>query len=155
MRKNLMVATAAERLPSAMDLKQKIALAEAEEASRLARKLAEADAERRALIDELSKPVSISDDEAIGRAIKIIERAVADGRTEAQVYRFPSKICTDRGRAINQQEKDWGNTLVGVPKQIFDLWRKYFQPRGYKLTAEIITFVDGMPGDIAMTLKWD
>lgn len=147
--------SATDRLPSAKSLKEKLALAEAEEASKLARKLAEAEAEKRALIDELTKPVSVSDEEAIGRAIKIIERAVANGRTEAQVYRFPSKICTDRGRAINQREPDWGNTLVGVPRQIYELWQKYFQPQGYKLSAEIVSFADGLPGDIALTLKWD
>ena len=93
--------------------------------------------------------------QAVEQAIKIIERAVANGRTEAQVYRFPSKICTDRGRAINQREPDWGNTLVGVPRQIYELWQKYFQPQGYKLSAEIVSFADGLPGDIAITLKWD
>jgi hypothetical protein len=48
----------------------------------------------------------------------------------------------------------WENTLTGVPKEIYQLWAKYFRPRGYKLKVEIIDFPGGMPGDIAMTLKW-
>ena len=46
-------------------------------------------------------------------------------------------------------------TLTGLPKEIHQLWAKYFRERGYKLRVEIIDFPGGMPGDIAMTLKWD
>ena len=59
-----------------------------------------------------------------------------------------------KGRAINQQERGWENTLTGVPKEIYQLWAKYFRARGYKLKVEIIDFPGGMPGDVAMTLKW-
>ena len=143
-----------ELLPSASDVMKKLALAEAEEASKQARKLAEAEAEKKALLDQLKKPSGLSDEEAIRRAIKIIERAVSNGKTEVQVHRFPNQLCTDRGRAINQQEPGWENTLTGVPKEIYQLWAKYFRARGYKLKVEIIDFPGGMPGDVAMTLKW-
>jgi hypothetical protein len=143
-----------ELLPSASDFMKKLALAEAEEASKQARQLAEAEAEKQALLDRLKKPSGLSDEEAIQRAIKIIERAVSNGRTEVQVHRFPKQLCTDKGRAINQQEAGWENTLTGVPKEIYQLWTKYFRPRGYKLKVEIIDFPGGVPGDIAMTLKW-
>ena len=59
------------------------------------------------------KPSGVSDDEGIKRAVKIIERAVSNGRTEVQVDRFPNQLCTDHGRAINQQEPGWENTLTG------------------------------------------
>jgi hypothetical protein len=143
-----------ELLPSASDFMKKLALAEAEEASKQARQIAEAEAEKQALLDRFKKPSGLSDEEAIQRAIKIIERAVANGKTEVQVHRFPNLLCTDKGRAINQQEPGWENTLTGVPKEIFQLWAKYFRPRGYKLKVEIIDFPGGMPGDVAMTLKW-
>jgi hypothetical protein len=143
-----------ELLPSAKDFMKKLALAEAEEASKQARQIAEAEAEKKALLDRLTKPSGVSDEEAIQRAIKIIERAVANGKTEVQVHRFPNQLCTDKGRAINQQEPGWENTLTGVPKEIHQLWAKYFRPRGYKLKVEIIDFPGGMPGDVAMTLKW-
>jgi hypothetical protein len=106
-----------ELLPSAGDYMKKLALAEAEEASKQARQHAEAEAEKQALLDRLKQPSGLSDEEAIQRAIKIIERAVANGRTEVQVHRFPNRLCTDKGRAINQQEPGWANTLTGVPSQ--------------------------------------
>src|SRR5258707_626002 len=141
-------------LPTAGDFMKKLALAEVEEASKQAAKLAAAEAEKKALLDQFTQPSGISDEEAIQRAIKIIERAVSNGKSEVQVHRFPSQLCTDGGRAINQQEPGWENTLTGVPKEIYQLWAKYFQPRGYKLRVEIIDFPGGMPGDVAMTLKW-
>jgi hypothetical protein len=141
-------------LPSAGDFMKKLALAEAEEASKQARQLAEAEAEKKSLLDQLTKPSGLSDEEAIRRAIKIIERAVSNGRTEVQVHRFPNQLCTDRGRAINQQEAGWENTLTGRPKEIYEFWAKYFRPRGYKLRVEIVDFPGGVPGDVAMTLKW-
>jgi hypothetical protein len=143
-----------ELLPSASDFMKKLALAEAEEATKQARKLAEAEAEKKALLDQFTKPSGLSDEEAIQRAIKIIERAVSNGRTEVQVHRFPNQLCTDRGRAINQQEPGWENTLTGVPKEIYELWAKYFRQRGYRLKVEIVDFPGGMPGDVGMTLKW-
>jgi hypothetical protein len=142
-------------LPTAGDFMKKLALTEAEEAAKQARKLAEEEAEKKSLLDHLTKPSGVSDEEGIRRAIKIIERAVSNGRTEVQVHRFPNQLCTDKGRAINQQEPGWENTLTGVPKEIYELWAKYFRPRGYKLKVEIIDFPGGMPGDVGMTLKWD
>jgi hypothetical protein len=149
-----MAKTADELLPSAKDVMQKIALAEAEEASKQARQRAEAEAEKKALLDQLNKPSGLSDEEAIARAIKIIERAMANRLTEVQVHRFPNQLCTDKGRAINQQEPGWEKTLTGVPKEIYQLWEKYFRPRGYKLKVQIVDFPGGIPGDVGMTLSW-
>jgi hypothetical protein len=143
-----------ELLPSAEDVMKKIALAEAEEASKEARLRAEAEAEKKALLDQLNKPSGLSDEEAIARAIKIIERAMHNRVTEVQVHRFPNQLCTDKGRAINQQEPGWEKTLTGVPKEIYQLWDKYFRPRGYRLRVQIVDFPGGMPGDIGMTLSW-
>lgn len=141
-------------LPSAKEVMQKIALAEAEEARKQSLMLAEAKAEKKALIDQLTKPSGISEEEAIGRAVKIINRAMENRITEVEVFRFPNQLCSDNGRAINQQEPGWEKTLTGSPKEIYQLWEKYFRPRGYKLKVQIVDFPDGMPGDIAMTLGW-
>ena len=144
-----------ELLPSAGDFMKKLALAEAEAASKEAAKHAAAEAEKKALLDHLTKPSGVSDEEGIQRAIKIIERAVANGKIEVQVYRFPNILCTDKGRAINQQEPGWETTLTGVPKEIYQVWHKHFRPRGYRLRVQIIDFPGGMPGDVAMTLCWE
>ena len=143
-----------ELLPKASDIMKKVALAEAEEAAKQARKLADAEAEKQALLDHFKKPSGISDDEGIRRAVKIIERAVSNGLTEVQVCRFPNKLCTDRGRAINQQEPGWENTLTGIPKEIFQLWADYLKPRGYRIGYQIIDYPGGVPGDIAITIAW-
>jgi hypothetical protein len=150
-----MATTLDELLPTAKHFMQKLALAEAEEASKQARKLAEAEAEKQSLLDHFTKPSGVSDEEGIRRAIVIIERAVSNGKTEVQVCRFPNRLCTDKGRAINQQEPGWESTLTGLPKEIHQLWAKYFRSRGYKLKVEVVDFPGGMPGDIGMTLKWD
>ncbi len=143
-----------ELLPDAKDFLRKIALAESERATKEAQHHAEAEAEKKALIDQLSAPSGLSDEEAIKRGIKIIERAVSNGLTEVQFHRFPNQMCTDRGRAINQREDGWPNTLTGVPKEIYQLWDTYFRPRGYKLLVEIVDYPGGLPGDVGMTLKW-
>lgn len=141
-------------LPSAKEVMQKIALAEIEEAEKQARMLAEAQAEKKALIDELSKPSSISEEEAIRRAMAIIERGMKNRKTESEVFRFSNQLCTDKGRAINQQEPGWEETLTGEPKEMLQFWRKYLRPRGYKLRVQIVDFPAGLPGDVGMTLSW-
>ena len=141
-------------LPSAKDVRAKIALAEAEEAENEARARGEAEAEKKALIDQLSKPSGISEEEAIRRGLTIIERAVKNRLTEVEVFRFPNQLCTDKGRAINQQEPGWEKTLTGHPKEIYLLWERYLRPRGYKLKAQVADFSGGIPGDIAMALSW-
>jgi hypothetical protein len=149
------VASIDNLLPSAKDFMKKLAVAEAEEAAKQAKKDAEAAAEKQALLDHLKAPSGVSDEEGIRRAVKMIERAVGNGKSEVQVYRFSNKLCTDGGRAINQQEAGWEKTLTGVPNEIYGLWDRHFRARGYKLKAEIVDFPNGMPGDVGMTLKWD
>jgi hypothetical protein len=128
-------------------------MAEAEKAAEAMRKHAEAEAEKRHLLEAVSKP-SLSDEEAVQRGVAMIQRAVKNGQTEVQVYRFPNELCTDHGRAINQTEPGWESTLTGVPKQVYELWNTYFRPRGYKLRVQIVDWPGGVPGDIAMTLSW-
>jgi hypothetical protein len=141
-------------LPTAQELMEKLALAEAEKASEAARKHALAEAEKKALLDKLTKPLGVSDEERIKRATAIIERAVANGLTEVQVYRFPNSLCTDHGRAINQQEPGWETTLTGLPNELYKFWDRHLRPLGYKLKVQIVDFPEGMPGDVGMTLKW-
>jgi hypothetical protein len=141
-------------LPKVQDLRKKMALVEAEKASAAMRKHAQEEAEKKALLDHLSAPSGISDEEAIRRATAIIERAVSSGLTEVQVFRFPNVLCSDHGRAINQQEAGWEQTLTGIPKEIYELWSRHFRQRGYKLRVQIIDFPGGMPGDVGMTLAW-
>ena len=71
----------------------------------------------KALIDKLSKPSGISEQEALKRAAETVQRAVKNGLTEVEVFRFPNALCTDNGRAINNgMEPGWEIPLTGPPE---------------------------------------
>jgi molybdopterin-biosynthesis enzyme MoeA-like protein len=142
------------KLPTAQEVMEKLALAEAEKASAALRKQSDAEAEMKMLLEKLTKASGVSDEEALRRVGIIIERAVSNGLTEVQVYRFPNALCTDHGRAINQQEQGWETTLTGLPKEMFQFWERQLRPRGYKIKFQIVDFPNGMPGDVGITLKW-
>src|SRR5438552_2370489 len=141
-------------IPTAKEVQVQAALKEAEKADQDARRLVAAEAEKRALIDKLREPSGLTEDEKVKLASTIIQRAVRNGLTEVQVYRFPNSLCTDRGRAINQQEPGWEKTLQGIPAEIFRLWSDYLKPRGYRIKYQIVDFPGGVPGDISITLAW-
>jgi hypothetical protein len=141
-------------LPTAKEIQKQAALKEAEMADAHQKLLAAAEAEKRALIDELGKPSGLSEEEKIKKASTVIQRAVKNGLSEVQVYRFPNILCTDRGRAINQMEAGWEKTLTGIPKEIYQLWKDYLQPRGYRISYQVIDFPGGVPGDIGIILSW-
>ena len=141
-------------LPSANEMMEKLALAEAEKAEAASRRQAEAEAEKKLLLEKITKPSGVSDEEAMQRVAVIIQRAVSNGQTEVQVYRFPNQLCTDHGRAINQQEAGWEKTLTGLPKEMYEFWNRQLRPLGYKLRFQIIDWPDGLPGDVGITLKW-
>jgi hypothetical protein len=141
-------------LPTAQEMMEELALAEAEKAEAAARKHAEAEAEKKQLLDKITKPSGVSDEEAMKRVAVIVNRAVANGLTEVQVYRFPNELCTDHGRAINQQEAGWEKTLTGLPKEMYEFWDRRLKPLGYKIRFQIVDWPGGMPGDVGITLKW-
>ncbi|SHN71346.1 hypothetical protein [Bradyrhizobium erythrophlei] len=143
-----------ELLPTAKEIQKQAAIKEAEKADQQARLIAAAEAEERALIESLSKPSGLSEDDKIRLAATVIQRAVRNGLSEVQVYRFPNSLCTDRGRAVNQQEPGWEKTLTGIPREIFQLWSDYLKPRGYRIRYQIVDFPGGMPGDISIVIVW-
>jgi hypothetical protein len=142
------------KLLSVKELQAKIALAESEKAAAAMRQHEAAEEEKKALLDRLTKPSGLSDDEIAERASIVINRAVENGLMAVQVFRFPHHLCTDDGRAINQAEAGWETTLTGVPKEIYDFWKRRLQPEGYHIRYEVIDYPGGMPGDIGITLSW-
>jgi hypothetical protein len=141
-------------LPTALDCQKKSAEMEAEKAAEYMRKRQAAEAEKKELLDRLAEPSGVSDDERMRRAAAIIKRAVSNGLTEVEVGRFSNKLCTDGGRAINQQEPGWNETLTGLPNELYHFWKKYLEPRGYRVKYQIAEWPNGMPGDISITLMW-
>ncbi len=142
-------------LPSAKEAMERLALAEAKKASEALRQKEKADAAKKAQLDQLFKPSGISEQEAYKRATTIIERAVNNGLTEVEVLRFPNELCSDGGRAINNElEPGWENTLTGLPQEMYQFWARHLRPLGYKIRVKVVDFSGGMPGDIGFTLKW-
>jgi hypothetical protein len=141
-------------LPTAREIQKQAALEEAERAEEQARAAAAADAEKKALIETLGKPSGLSEHDKVKLASSVIQRAVRNRLTEVQVYRFPNILCTDKGRAIDQQEAGWEKTLTGIPREIFQLWNDHLKPRGYRISYQIIDFTGDMPGDIGITISW-
>jgi hypothetical protein len=136
-------------LPDASEFRKKLALAEAGEASRQARQRAEADAEKKALIDQFLKPSGVSDEEGVRRGVKIIERAVSNGLTEVQVHRFPNSLCTDHGRAINQGEPGWEETLTGVPRKFINCGTNTFDHAGTNFWSKSPIILEECPGTLS------
>lgn len=141
-------------LPSALDCRTVAAEKEAEKAADFLRARKVAEDEKKELFDKLEKPSGVSDEERMKRAAAIIKRAVGNGLTEVEVGRFPNRLCTDRGRAINQQEPGWEGTLLGLPKELYEFWKKHLQPKGYRIKFQIAEWPNGMPGDFSITLSW-
>ena len=92
--------------------------------------------------------------DAIDRLNAAIRIAAERGLHQLQVVTFPSSLCTDRGRSINNADPEWPGTLTGFSKKAYDYFEKELRPLGYKMTAEIVTWPDGLPGDVALSLKW-
>ncbi len=149
-----MTMTIDDVLPTAKDLQKKLALAEADKAAEAARRIAAEAAEKKALLEQFSRPSGVSDEERMKRAAAIIQRAVTNGQSEVFLGRFPNALCTDHGRAINQAEPGWEKTLTGLPKELYAFWEKYLRPRGYRVRFQIVDFPGGMPGDVGVTLSW-
>jgi len=141
-------------LPSAKDVLEQAARKEAERTAKSRSRTEAVEKERKALIEQLSKPSGLTEEAKVKLAADTIKRAVANGLTKVQVYRFPNALCTDRGRAINQQEAGWEKTLTGIPKEIYALWNDHLREKGYHINYQVVDFSGGVPGDIGVTISW-
>ena len=142
------------KLLTVKELQAKIAEAEGARASAALKAQHAEEEEKRALLERLSKPSGLSDDDIMEKASIIINRAVENGQMSVQVFRFPHSLCTDNGRAINQAEAGWEKTLTGIPREIYEFWKRQLQPRGYHIRYETINYPGGMPGDVGIILSW-
>jgi CBS-domain-containing membrane protein len=80
--------------------------------------------------------------------------AAEHGEKEIMLLSFPSDLCTDQGRAINAPLPDWPKTLRGEAAEIYLRWERELKPRGFHLTARVLDFPGGKPGDIGLFLLW-
>lgn len=113
---------------------------------------------RAELIEALSKPIELTPEKVheITRPLLHKLRVAAEqGKNELMVMRFPNAMCRDGGRAINNANADWADTLTGRPRQAYEFWRERLRPLGYGLAAMIVDWPDGMPGDVGFFLTWE
>lgn len=141
-------------LPTAEQARDKILQAKAQKLLAERKKREQAEAEKRALANRLQKRSGVSDAQALKKVTSIIQKAVSNGVTEVEVYRFPSSLCTDRGVAINNQLPGWEETLVDLPREMYEFWKRHLRARGYRFTCQIVDFPGGVLGDVSVSLKW-
>lgn len=146
-------AKAGDSIPTADDLRMEVLNKQMAEIDRR-QKAKEAEQQKLAAIanEFLSQHVSDRERQMIRT---IVASAVRDGQYEAMVYSFPSTLCTDAGRAINNLDPGWPDTLQGKARELYDGFKANLQPKGYRLKAMILDFPGGMPGNVGFILNWE
>lgn len=146
-----------ESFMSADDLRAYMTEVEMAKASKMLGAMDKAEEARKKLVAALREEIDVTPEKVaeIKQSLANKTRAAAGrGEKEVLVMRFPSALCTDKGRAINNAEADWPTTLTGRPRQAYEFWKEHLQPAKYKLRAMIIDWPGGLPGDIAFFLSW-
>jgi len=92
--------------------------------------------------------------EIVDRIMRRVRNAAANGQTELLLGHFPSAWCTDHGRRINVREEGWPDTLQGLAREFYEFWDANLKATGFHIAVEIISFPDGMPGEVGVTLSW-
>lgn len=104
-------------------------------------------------IKQLMNPIEITR-ERLANFMRRVRSAAERGEHQILILRFPSDMCTDSGRAINNALPGWENTLVGVPRQLVTVWEENLKSLGFRLAAEVLEYPHGMPGDIGLFCRW-
>jgi hypothetical protein len=138
---------------SAADLKTLVQRQQQARAAAEKKHTEEAQAAKKALLQELEKPVQITEQQ-VANALSRFRNAAAAGQSELVVFSFPSQLCPDRGRMINNALEGWQETLVGTPRSIYEAWQRYLKDKGYRFQARVLEYVDGMPGEIGLVISW-
>jgi hypothetical protein len=90
-------------------------------------------------------------DDLVGRAKKAAEH----GEQQYLLLRFPSDLCTDDSRAINNPPNDaWPETLRGEAAEIYQRWHAALRPHGFGIFAQVLDFPNGKLGDVGLFLRW-
>jgi hypothetical protein len=139
--------------PSAEDLRKRLLEEQLAESKKYDEQKLKEQKKLEAFTDDFLKGHVTEDEIAMVR--RLAANAVKDGKFEAMVYSFPSDLCSDGGRAINNSDSDWPETLQGKAKEFYERYLKYGKPQGYRLKAMIINFPGGIPGDVGFFLNWE
>lgn len=144
----------ADQMPS-LSLKDLFA-AKAAAAARRRAEAEEAEAQKKAELAAFSDRVQTYQitEEDRERALGRIRRAFEAGERELMLVKFPSVLCEDGGRRINNHLDGWQDTLPGVMHKVYEWWDRDLKPGGFTFSARVIDFPGGMPGDIGIFIGW-
>lgn len=106
-----------------------------------------------ALFSERVQTYQLTDEDR-ERALTRIRRAFDAGERELMLVKFPSMLCEDGGRRINNHLDGWQDTLPGVMHKIYEWWETDLAPGGFTFAARIIDYPGGMPGDVGIFIGW-
>jgi hypothetical protein len=107
-------------------------------------------------------------DERVALVHDQIRHAFERGESELLLTSFPSDFCSDSGRAITNadapainksplgadQEPAWLVTLPAGARVVYDYWKTNLKPGGFGLSARIVNYKDGIPGDVGLFFTW-
>lgn len=108
---------------------------------------------QREQIKRLMEPITI-DEQRLANFMHRVRQAAEQGERQILILRFPSEMCRDQGRAINNSLPGWEDTLIGVPQQLLQVWHDHLKPLGFRFAAEVLDYPGGMPGDVGLFCKW-
>ncbi len=94
------------------------------------------------------------DKEAWATLLDRAQAAAAEGESSFELMRFPCDLCSDGGRKIGVAENDWPTTLRGEAAEVYARWERELRPAGFRLRAQIVEYLDGIPNTIALSLAW-
>lgn len=87
--------------------------------------------------------------------VRKAQTAAAHGEKQFLLLRFPSDLCSDDSRAINNPPNDtWPDTLRGEAAEIYRRWNDTLRPHGFNISAQVLDFPEGKPGDVGLFLRW-
>ena len=84
------------------------------------------------------------------RVSKVVRGAAERGEREVMVVRFPSTYCPDGGRAINNFEAGWENTLTGFASARTTSGRRSWRCRA--TSSALRSWISpAVPGDLGLS----
>ena len=139
----------------ALNVQELKRLADAKETAKLkevlTRRQKEEDEEKRARQDFMERELR---PDGIERFNGWVRRAAEQGRSEIEILRIPSQYCSDHGRAINNLEAGWPDTLTGAARKVHDAYVRHLQGQGYRIRAQILNYPDGGLGEVGIYIGW-
>ena len=93
---------------SAADIKHRMVEREAAKTAEDLRHVKEQEEKQKAVMEELHKPFDRSAEQLMQVVMQLVSHVADSGHSEAQVYRFPNALCSDRGRRINKTRSPSG-----------------------------------------------